>query len=48
MGPASVVYPDLRGDLVLGVLHSVRAAHDHQAFSGDVLRAVPAGVRPRD
>ena len=48
MGPASVVYPNLRGHLVLGVLHPVRATHDHQAVPGDVLRAVPAGLRPRD
>ena len=48
MGPASVVYPDLRGDLVLGVLHTLWKTHDHQAVPGDVLRAVPAGVRPRD
>ena len=48
MGPASVVYPNLRGDLVLGVVYSLWEAHDHQAVPGDVLRAMPAGVRPRD
>ena len=48
LGFISVVYSGLRRDLVLSVLHPVRAAHDHQAVPGDMFRAMPAGLRPRD
>ena len=48
LGFISVVYSGLCRDMVLGVLHPVRAAHDHQAVPIHMFRAVPAGVRPRD
>ena len=48
LGLIGVVYPNLCRDLVLGVVHTLWKTHDHQALPGDVLRAVPAGLRPRD